>query len=341
MVRLIRGVGLGALVASFAVTAALAGCASAPEPSSGDTEGVGSIGLELQVGGAVLNEISYAIAGPGNYTKSGTLNVAHSSVVSAVLGGIPEGHGYTITLTGTTTDGTTSCSGSGTFDVVAHETSSVSVHLLCHRASTTGSVRVGGTFNVCPVIDGVTASPAEVLVGGTIALATSAYDTDRAPSALSYAWTASTGSFDDATSAAPIFTCTVPGPVTLTVTVSDGDPAESCAAKASTLVTCTPTAADVQSIIDANCVSCHSGAKPARGLDLVDIRTAVNVPAGGCPAKLRIAPGQAAHSYLVDKLLGAAQDGGCFSGKQMPLNKTPLSESDIAIIRAWIDAGAL
>src|SRR6478609_7059452 len=98
MVRLIRGVGLCTFVAWFGVSAALIGCASAPEQSSPDAEGVGSIGLELQVGGAALNEVSYTIVGPGSYTKSGTLNVAQSTVLSAVLAGIPVGRGYTITL---------------------------------------------------------------------------------------------------------------------------------------------------------------------------------------------------------------------------------------------------
>jgi len=337
---MIRSAGLAALVACIGLSAVLSGCSSAPEASNTDADGIGSVGLELQVGGATLNQVSYVIVGPADYSKSGTLNVANSTVLSAVLGGIPVGNGYTITLSGSTEGGAISCSGSGTFDVLPHETSAVSVHLLCHQASTTGSVQVGGTFNVCPVVDGIMASPAEVLVGGTIALAASAHDTDSAPSPLSYAWTASAGSFDDATLAAPTFTCTAPGVVTVTVTVSDGDPAPACADQASATITCTPTAADVQSILNSNCVGCHSGAKPARGLDLSDVKTVVGAAAAGCPQKLRILPGNAARSYLVDKLLGAAQDGGCFSGKQMPLNKPPLAASELEIISSWINAGA-
>jgi len=341
MVRIIHSAGVAALVASIAFSAALNGCSSTPEVSNTDSDSVGSIGLELQVGGATLSEVSYAIVGPGDYAKSGTLHVADSTILSAVLGGLPVGTGYTITLSGATTDGSITCAGSGSFDIVAHQTAVVSVHMLCHQAPKAGSVRVGGTFNVCPVADGIMASPAEVLVGGTIALAASAHDTDNAPLALSYAWTASAGSFDDATAAAPVFSCTVPGPVTVTVTVSDGDPDSSCTDRASTTITCTPTAANVQSIIDANCISCHSGTAPARGLNLVDIKTSLGVHAAGCSSKLRIAPGSAAQSYIVDKLKGAAQDGACYSGRQMPLNKPPLAATDIAIISSWIDAGAL
>lgn len=80
--------------------------------------------------------------------------------------------------------------------------------------------------------------------------------------------------------------------------------------------------------------------RPARGLDLVDVKTVVGVAAAGCPQKLRILPGNAAQSYLVDKLMGGAQDAGCFSGKQMPLNKPPLAATELEVIRSWINAGA-
>ncbi len=42
--------------------------------------------------------------------------------------------------------------------------------MTCHEAPRTGSVLVSGTLNICPTIDGISANPAEVQVGGTIAL---------------------------------------------------------------------------------------------------------------------------------------------------------------------------
>lgn len=339
MVRIIQNAGFAALVACIGVAAALNGCSSAPEGSTAGAESVGMIGLELQVAGAALNQVSYTIVGPGSFTKSGTLDVTNSTTVSGLIGGLPVGSGYTITLSATTEDGATTCTGSASFNVLSHQTSVVTVHLLCHQAPTTGSVQVGGTLNVCPIADGITASPVEVLVGSTIALAVSAHDPDTGPSALSYAWTASAGTFDDATLAAPVFSCTTPGTVTVTVTVSDGDTAPGCTDSASATLACTPTAADVQNILDANCISCHSGPTPPRGLSLVDVRAVVGAAAVECPLKLRIAPGRADQSYLVDKIMGVAQDTGCFSGKQMPLNKPPLVASDIAIISSWINAG--
>ena len=74
-------------------------------------------------------------------------------------------------------------------------------------------------------------------------------------------------------------------------------------------------------------------------MSLVDVTVPVGVPAVECTQKLRIASGNSTQSYLVDKIMGAAQDGGCFSGKQMPLGKPALAASDIATIASWINAG--
>ena len=100
-----------------------------------------------------------------------------------------------------------------------------------------------------------------------------------------------------------------------------------------------PTQAAVQAILNANCTGCHSGAAPPQGLSLVDVRAVVGVLAAECTAKRRILSGSAAQSYLVDKLLGAAQDGACFAGVRMPRNAPALAASDIAIITGWINGG--
>jgi len=102
------------------------------------------------------------------------------ALAASVVFGIPSGTGYTITLTGTASDGATTCGGSAGFAVTAGATSSVSLHIGCHQPSQTGSVSVGGTINVCPVIDGLGASPAEVIVGGTLALTASVHATRAA-----------------------------------------------------------------------------------------------------------------------------------------------------------------
>ena len=182
--------------------------------------------------------MSYTIVGPNGFAKSGTINVALSSSISAVIGGLRAGSGYAITLNATGTDSTTMCGGSASFDVTAHAVTSVSVTLDCHQPAKTGSVALNGNLNVCPVADGISANPADVTVGAPVALAIAAHDADGGPSLLTYSWTATSGTFSNPSSATPSFVCSSPGPVTLTVAVSDGDTAPGCADTQSVVVTC-------------------------------------------------------------------------------------------------------
>ncbi|MES1165261.1 MAG: PKD domain-containing protein, partial [Verrucomicrobiota bacterium] len=204
------------------------------------SDDAGSVSVAVQLAnGTALNSVSYSITGPSMFLKTGTVDVSGSTTIAATVGPIPAGAGYSIALSGTTSDGSTSCAGSGTFTVVAHQVASVAVHLSCQQASHTGSVLVNGTLNVCPTIDGTGASPAEVLVGSAIGVSAQAHDADNGPSPLAYQWTASSGVLTDASSPNPRFTCTAPGTVTLTLTVSDGDPAATCGDTTTMTVNCT------------------------------------------------------------------------------------------------------
>jgi len=221
----------------------LAGCGSqsdGPSSSSPATEeSVGSVGLQLQMAsGATIKSASYTITGPNGFSKTGTIDVSVATKLSATIGGLPAGAGYSITLSATSSEGGTSCAGSGSFSVVAHQTATVTVAVTCREAARTGSVLVNGKLNICPTIDGLNANPAEVQVGGTIALSALAHDSDAAPSALSYGWTASSGTLSSATAQSPTFTCTAAGPATLTVTVGDGDPLATCADTLTAQVNC-------------------------------------------------------------------------------------------------------
>jgi len=55
-------------------------------------------------------------------------------------------------------------------------TSTVTLSLDCHEAPRTGSAQINGVLNVCPVVDGISANPGEVLVGSSIALTGSAHE---------------------------------------------------------------------------------------------------------------------------------------------------------------------
>ena len=86
---------------------AAAGSEAAPEVPNAEApvDGVavegraGSIELSLTLGGKQLASLNYAIVGAG-YAKSGSFDVSHSSKVSGIVGGIPFGNNYALTMTG-------------------------------------------------------------------------------------------------------------------------------------------------------------------------------------------------------------------------------------------------
>ena len=226
-------------IAFAALTCSLAACDGGSSKRAGD---VGSLKMALDVAsGITVNTISYVIMGPGNFTpKTGTIDVSHSSAISADISPLPQGMGFSISLSATSQQGDAMCVGSQTFDVVAHQTTSVVVHLLCKQPTKNGSINVNGALNVCPLIDSIGSSPAEVFVGGSIIFSGQGHDADSGPSALTYQWTASppaAGSFNNSAAQNPSFVCSVAGPVSVTLAVSDGDMA--CVDTQTISVTCT------------------------------------------------------------------------------------------------------
>ena len=227
-----------------ALAIALVSGACSPTAGSGSADPTSSVELALHAGGVSINTVSYSIVGPSSFSKTGTIDVGQSAAASAIIGPLPIGSGFSITLTAVSLDGTETCAGSAGFAVVAQQTIPVPVALLCHQAPGTGSVLVSGTVNLCPQIDAVGANPAEVLVGGSVGLTGTAHDVDGAPSALSYRWTASSGVLADASAQNTRFTCTAAGTATITLTVSDGDATAGCPATGSVTVACTALTAD-------------------------------------------------------------------------------------------------
>jgi hypothetical protein len=202
-------------------------------------DSTGEVGIALQLpSGTIIQSASYSITGPLGFARTGLIDVSASTKLTALIGGIPAGKGYQVSLKATTTDGNTSCSGSASFDVLPGKISSAMVGMTCKEAPRTGSVVVDGKLNICPTIDALGANPAEVQVGGAIALTASAHDSDAGPSPLSFGWTSTGGILSDPSARNPVLTCNSPGTVTVTLTVSDGDPLPSCADTSIAQITC-------------------------------------------------------------------------------------------------------
>jgi hypothetical protein len=252
-------------------TALLLGCAAASSGCSGTSdrtdlapaEQSGSIGLELTLpGGALLSVVTYSILGPNHFASSGSIDVSNSAVISAMVGGLPPGSGYTVTLTATSVDGKTTCAGSANFSVAASMTVVVPVAIRCVKQKNNGGVIIGGTLNVCPTIDDLSVAPLSAPVGSTISLDAVASDLDNVPSPLSFTWTASSGTLAGAATPHAAFTCTVAGTTLITLVVSDGDPAPNCPATQSIDVTCASCAGEGSSCNDNNACTlddtCHA-----------------------------------------------------------------------------------
>ncbi|KQY88507.1 hypothetical protein ASD35_13175 [Pelomonas sp. Root1444] len=86
------------------------------------------------------------------------------------------------------------------------------------------------------------------------------------------------------------------------------------------------------------CTACHSGSAAPRGLRLDAANSfalLVNTPSGGVPSLMRVKPGDADNSYLVQKLEGHAAVGA-----RMPLGGPYLDANTMTLIRLWINNGA-
>jgi Ca2+-binding RTX toxin-like protein len=94
----------------------------------------------------------------------------------------------------------------------------------------------------------------------------------------------------------------------------------------------------IQPIFSGRCIGCHNTTSAPHGLVLAEGHSydlLVNVASAEVPSLKRVKPGDPDNSYLVQKVEGTAAVGG-----RMPLNRDPLTEDQIALIRQWISDGA-
>ena len=75
--------------------------------------------------GSSLASATYTITGTGGFSRTAGIDVSKSATLSVVVGTIPAGTGYTLTVNATATDGVTSCLGAATFAVIAGATTPV------------------------------------------------------------------------------------------------------------------------------------------------------------------------------------------------------------------------
>jgi hypothetical protein len=253
-------------------------------PGQAAAEGTGQVGMLLTLpGGQTVNTVTWTITGPNGYTQTQNVDVGSSQTISFLVGGVPAGANYTIAITGTSTDGSITCSGSATFSVVSRTTTTVTDNLQCNPTpGEAGSVSVTApTYECAAIYPGyLSESPSEAVLGGSVSLTAAA--TSANPSATTYAWSAPSGVFSAPTSASTSFTCTQPGTITLTVTVGDGslpDGAPACPATSATLPVQCDSAGGADASVDAT-VADASGANDG-GTQVQSLFTTLAPDAGG------------------------------------------------------------
>lgn len=108
-----------------------------------------------------------------------------------------------------------------------------------------------------------------------------------------------------------------------------------------------PTFTNVRAQVLATCsgpIGCHRRAFFGGGLDLTDAnayKSLINVLATEAPTKLRVKPGDAANSFLVQKLLNKqTMDEGGPMPRSEGASWTKLSAAKISLVQRWIAAGA-
>jgi hypothetical protein len=185
------------------------------------TTGASGVNVEIEFAdGTQIDEVSYVVSLRGDELHSGTINTGSpGSTASIEIYGLAEDSGYVISMTATSTDAETTCSGSAIFNVFVGQVRGVAVMLSCKSPQELGGVRVNGKINFCSDIRWADASPLQTSIGNQIDVY--AIGRDIESDAIEYRWTATSGSFADLEAPRTTYTCEEVGDQRITITVSD------------------------------------------------------------------------------------------------------------------------
>ncbi len=149
------------------------------ELGAGSTQGTpgpqGAVDLKLSIpGGEHVSTVSYSLANPADTIK-GTYNVTATTDLSFVIGSVPAGSGYALSLSATSDDGSVTCAFPapgdalvGNISVLDGTTTDVSVNMQCtvNQGRDAGSLLLTAVESNCPIWNTIVASPENITVDG-------------------------------------------------------------------------------------------------------------------------------------------------------------------------------
>jgi hypothetical protein len=231
------GVWVGAGVLGLLSAVGVQGCSAEGDNATDESDaralGDVSLGLVLPDGSEVSN-VNYVVTRNGTEVRSGVMQVGADGRASVTISGLEPGAGYHVVLNAPR-DAGLPCAGEADFSVSSSATTNVNVVLQCDDLSADTTVTVNGTFNICPKVTSTTASPTTVAVGSSASLSALARDRDN--DAISFAWSAASGTFSTPNAATTSYTCASVGTQVLTISVSDG-PIRNCTRSATVSISC-------------------------------------------------------------------------------------------------------
>ncbi len=226
-----RSLGFG----TFTVLGVLlaAGC-SDQRPATADSN-LGEVQLALTLpGGTSITAVDWKILSPSSSVVAmGTLNTTGTRSPSFITSLSP-GTGYTVTMSATTSTNAVCAGSSSAFSVTGGQATSVGVNLLCSGSvadgGTLGSLVVTGTVvpgDHCPALAGWFITPQSATGTMPVDISVMATDADMGET-LTFAWSATSGSFASAGSNTTEYTCGTTGSQTLTVAITDSHAPAPC-----------------------------------------------------------------------------------------------------------------
>jgi hypothetical protein len=201
-------------------------CAPGKAPGSGTDRGEVNIALTLP-GGQTISSVSWKVMSSSNaVVDMGTLDTSGTTSIG-FISSLPAGTGDTLQMTAMTSAGVACTGTSSSFNVTSGGSTPVSVNLQCGALAadggTLGSVVVSGSVvagDNCPSLSAWFITPQQTMGSAPIDVSVTGTDPDVGET-VTYAWTATSGSFASATSAMTQYTCGATGMQTLSVAITD------------------------------------------------------------------------------------------------------------------------